>query len=401
MTKSQRQSNQDSLTIDKERAIETVMRLLSVPGVSTEEQAIADEIVAVLRDYGLPSSAVKFDNAHKKSPYGGQCGNMIIRLPGTLKGPGRLLCAHMDTVPVCVGSQPVRRKHFIVSSAKTGVGADNRSGVGAVVTALIEILSRGLPHPPITALFTVQEEIGLVGARYLDASKLGSPKFAFNWDGGPAECLEVGATGGDHISIEIEGIPSHAGGHPERGVSAVMIAALAMSDLQKGGWSGLVMKGGVRGTSNIGVIQGGEATNVVMDKLSLQAECRSFSVSLRKRIAAAYKKAFEKAADKLVSSEGKRGKVTFKLTPKYEAFRLPSNSASVNEAIRVLHMLGLKPEIEYSNGGLDANWLARHGIYAVTLGAGTLGAHTTSERLILRQYLDGCRAALGVATGLQ
>jgi tripeptide aminopeptidase len=388
------------LRVNKERAINTAMQLLSVPGISGEEQAAADEIVRILGKYGLPKKAVTFDNAHKKSPHGGQCGNLIIKLPGTTKGPRRMLMAHMDTVPVCVGSKPVRRKQHIVSSEKTGLGADNRSGVGAVVTALIEILDRKLPHPPLTALFTIQEEIGLVGARYVDTRKLGAPKLVFNWDGGPAECLEIGATGGYHLLIEIEGIPSHAGGSPEKGVSAAMIAALAMADLEKNGWSGLIMKGGVRGTSNIGVVCGGDATNVVMDKMHIEAECRSFSIALRNRIADAYKKAFERAAQKLKSSEGKRGKVTFTRTRKYEAFKLPRTSPCVNEAIRVLHALNLKPVLEYSNGGLDANWLAQHKLHTVTMGAGTLGAHTTGEKLVLRQYLDGCRVALGVATGL-
>ena len=386
--------------IDEKRAIGTLMELLSIPGVSCEERDIAAKIVEVLRRHGLPKKAVTFDDAHKKSPYGGNSGNLIIKLPGTVNGARRMLLAHMDTVPICRNARPVRRGNVIESAHKNaGVGADNRSGVGAVVTAAVEILEGKLPHPPLTLLFTVQEEIGLVGARYVNTRLLGSPELSFNWDGGAPNSVEIGATGGYHIDIEIRGIPSHAGGQPERGVSASTIAGLAISDLEHHGWLGLVMKGGVRGTSNIGVICGGDATNVVMDRVHIEAECRSYSVSLRRRIAEAHRKAFTKAARAVVATDGKRGAVKFKCIKKYEAFKLPKKSPSVNEVVRALHRIGLEPELGYSNGGLDANWLAERGIHVATLGAGSLDAHTDNDRLLVDQYLSGCEVALAVATG--
>jgi len=386
--------------IDEERAISTLMELLSVPGVSCEERDIANKIVEVLRRHGLPKKAVTFDNAHKKSPYGGNTGNLIIKLPGTVKGPRRMLLAHMDTVPICRNARPVRRGNVIESASKnTGVGADNRSGVGAVVAAAVEILESKLSHPPLTFLFTVQEEIGLVGARYVNTRLLGSPKLSFNWDGGAPNSVEIGATGGYHIDIDIRGIPAHAGGQPERGVSASTIAGLAIAGLERHGWLGLVMKHGIRGTSNIGVVRGGDATNVVMDRVHIEAECRSYSVSLRRRIAEAYRKAFTKAARAVRSSDGKRGSVKFKCTKKYEAFKLPKKSPCVNEIVRALHGIGLEPEMGYSNGGLDANWLAERGIHVATLGAGSLDAHTGNDRLLVDQFLSGCEVALAVATG--
>lgn len=389
------------IAIDEKRAVRTVMELLSVPGVSCEERDIGNKIIEILRRHGLPKNAAAFDDAHKKSPAGGNCGNLIVKLPGTVAGPRRMLLAHMDTVPICRNARPVRRGNVIRSSRKgTGVGADNRSGVGAIVVAATEILAHKLPHPPLTLLFTVQEEIGLVGARYVDVRRIGSPKLAFNFDGGAPQCVEIGATGGYHLEIDVRGIPAHAGGQPDHGVSAVMIAALAMTDLQHNGWFGLIERNGVRGTSNVGTIRGGEATNVVMDHLHLTGECRSYSVALRRRIAEAYRKAFEKAARKLVSADGERGSVAFECTTRYEAFKLPRRSACVNELVHVLHDLGMKPSLDYSNGGLDANSLAQRGIHAATLGAGSLDAHTASEKLLLNQFIGGCKVALGLAMGL-
>lgn len=386
--------------IDEKRAISTLMELLSIPGVSCEERDIANKIVEVLRRHGLPKKAVTFDNTHKKSPYGGNTGNLIIKLPGTAGGPRRMLLAHMDTVPICRNARPVRRGNVIESANNnTGVGADNRGGVGAVVTAAVEILESKLPHPPLTFLFTVQEEIGLVGARYVNTRLLGSPKLSFNWDGGAPNSVEIGATGGYHIEIDIRGIPAHAGGQPERGVSASTIAGLAIAGLERHGWLGLVMKHGIRGTSNIGLVHGGDATNVVMDQVHIEAECRSYSVSLRRRIADAYRKAFTRAARAVRSSDGKRAAVKFKCAKKYEAFKLPKKSPCVNEVVRALHRIGLQPELGYSNGGLDANWLTERGIHVATLGAGSLDAHTGNDRLLVDHYLSGCEVALAVATG--
>ncbi len=389
----------DTYTIDEGRAIDTVMRLLSVPGVSCREKQVAEAIVEMLADAGVPDDAMRFDNAHKKSPFGGECGNLIVNLPGSSNQPRRMLVAHIDTVPICAEAEPVRREDYIEPAGETGLGADNRSGVGAVLTAALEVVTRGLPHPPLTFLFTVQEEIGLVGARFVDKRYIGKPELVFNWDGNAPDCLEIGATGGYHIDIDVTGIPSHAGGQPEQGVSAAMIAALAMADLQENGWFGLVMKDGVRGTSNIGVIRGGEATNVVLDRLHLEGECRSFCKSLRKRIADVYRQAFERAARSLVTSEGEHGSIEFNCQKKYEAFKLPKKSPCVNEAVRVLDKLDLNPALEYSNGGLDANWLVERGLNTVTLGAGTVNAHTIGEKLDIPKFLTACRVAVGLATG--
>ena len=121
----------------------------------------------------MPASRLRHDSAARRGPFGGEVGNLILKLPGTMKGPRRLLMAHIDTVPICVGSRPVRRGRRVVSAnPATGLGADNRSGAAAILLTALEIVRRQLPHPPLTFLWTVQEEVGLVGARYVDMAKL-------------------------------------------------------------------------------------------------------------------------------------------------------------------------------------------------------------------------------------
>ena len=101
--------------------------------------------------------------------------------------------AHMDTVPVCVGAKPVRKGETIVSADKqTGLGADDRAGVATLLSTALTILENRLPHPPLTFLWVIQEEVGLHGARHVEFRRLGKPKLAFNFDGGPAEKLTWG-----------------------------------------------------------------------------------------------------------------------------------------------------------------------------------------------------------------
>jgi len=222
---------------DRRRALDLVTRLMAIPGKSTQEQAVADFVIAALTGAGVAKSAITFDSAHRRSRYGGECGNLIVKMPGTMRGPRRMLVAHMDTVPLCVGCKPVRRGGWLrAADPHTALGADNRSGVAAVLTAAIHIIEHKLPHPPLTLLFSVQEELGLIGARFVAKGKLGNPKLAFNFDGGSPEKLTIGATGAYRMTITVNGIASHAGVRPEHGVSAITIAAVAITDLQRGGW---------------------------------------------------------------------------------------------------------------------------------------------------------------------
>src|SRR6185369_282976 len=224
---------------------------------------------------------------------------------GTLKAPRRLLMAHIDTVPLCVGSVPKLSGRFLKSAnPKSGLGGDNRSGAAAVLFAALEVLRLKLPHPPLTFMWPVQEEVGLVGVRCVRLNLLGNPKLCFNFDGGAVHRATRGATGACRMQIDIRGIASHAGAFPEKGVNAATIASLAIASLHKNGWLGKIAKGRRSGTSNIGVVNGGAATNVVMPELLIRAEARSHDPKFRRKIVDAIRTAFEKATASVKSISG-------------------------------------------------------------------------------------------------
>ncbi len=393
-------SEDASLAVDQSAAVALVMELMAVTGRSKQEGQVVAFVRERLLAAGVPESCIETDTSNRRIPGGGETGNLIVKLPGTKRGPRRLLMAHMDTVPICVGAKPVLKGDVIRSAnPATGLGGDDRAGVAVVLTAALELFRRKLPHPPVTLFFCVQEEIGLYGARYVSANKLGAPKFCFNWDGGEARYVNIGATGDYAIEVEIEGIASHAGVHPERGVNAITIASLAIADLTQNGWHGLIEKGKHRGTSNVGIIHAGEATNVVTPSLSLRAEARSHDPVFRKKIVEAYRKAFELAAKSVKSSDGKTGRVTFNSDLKYESFRLDPREPAVSLAKQAVEKIGLTPELCIGNGGLDANWMTAHGFPTVTLGCGQHDIHTTNEWLHVPSFLQGCEIALLLASG--
>ncbi len=384
---------------DLDAALSLVMELMAIPGVSGRETAVIERITAKLREAGADASAIVTDDAHKRTPLGGEIGNLIFQLPGTIAGPRRLLMAHVDTVPICQGCKPVIRGPWVESADKqTGLGGDDRAGATVVLQTAIEILRRKLPHPPLTFFWPVQEEVGLHGAHYVKKNLLGKPRLAFNWDGGPPEKLTIGATGGYRLSIEVTGLAAHAGGAPEQGVSAIAVASLAIADLVKNGWHGLIEKGKSRGTSNVGVIQGGTATNVVTYHLHIRAEARSHDPAFRKKIVAEIHEAFERAARQVRSVSGVTGGVKFEGRLDYESFKLDEREPCVQAAGEAARSLGLNSFIAISNGGLDANWMSAHGIPTVTLGCGQANIHTTSERLDIAGFRTACRMALRLAT---
>lgn len=391
-----------TLEPDQPRAFKLVMAMMAIPGRSGQEAEVARYVIEQLLAAGALAEAIETDEAHRKSPIKGQIGNLIFKLPGTVRGPRRLLMAHLDTVPICIGARPVLKGKRVHSADRaTGLGGDDRAGAAVVLNTALEILQHKLPHPPLTFLWPVQEEIGLCGARYVRVGMLGKPRLAFNWDGGAPEKVTIGATGDYRIRVEIAGRASHAGGAPEEGISAIAIASLAIADLVAEGWHGLVRKGKSRGTSNVGVIHGGEATNVVTDYVEVRAEARSHDPKFRVRILRAIERAFVSAARRVRSVRGARGKIRFESELAYESFRLPASEPCIAVAEAAVRAAGLEPFLAISNGGLDANWMVAHGIPTVTLGCGQMNIHTVDEQLDVDAFQDACRIALRLATDVR
>jgi tripeptide aminopeptidase len=394
--------------VDQAAALERLLRFLAVPGVTGQEAAIGKEIARALAEAGVPRSAIGFDDANTRIPEPTETGNLIVKLPGTGKKTAKplLFMTHMDTVPLCAGAKPKVQGTRIVNELEgtTALGGDNRTGCAVLVTLAAELIRQKLPHPPLTLLFTVREESGLFGAKYVNPAELGGAVMGFNVDGRSAADVTIGAIGADRWTVDIRGKASHAGVAPEKGISATMVLALAMAQVFSGGWWGKVKKDGKEGTSNIGPVgtldgrSAGDATNVVTEFVHVKGESRSHDAKFVREISAAFKSAFTRAAGKVKDHEGRSAKVKFTSRLDYLPFRLKEDTPVAKKAAKAVRAIGRDANLRVTNGGLDANWMVKHGIPTVTFGAGQNEIHTVKEFVDLTEFESGCRLAVALAT---
>src|SRR5262245_63178267 len=105
--------------VDVKAAEDHLMRFLAVEGLSGQEKAIGEAVIAELKRVGVPASAVRFDKVNERIPAPTQTGNLFVDLPGTRKGPRLLFITHLATVTLCAGAKPRREGDRIVSDGTT------------------------------------------------------------------------------------------------------------------------------------------------------------------------------------------------------------------------------------------------------------------------------------------
>jgi tripeptide aminopeptidase len=128
-------------------------------------------------------------------------------------------------------------------------------------------------------------------------------------------------------------------------------------------------------TANIGVIKGGEATNIVPPQVELWGEARSHDQEKLVEQIRAMVVALENAAREHGAS------VRVEVTHKYDAYRLAEDAPIVQRAVAVLRAMGAEPRFEISGGGSDVNIFARRGLSVANLSVGYRAIHSTEEHI--------------------
>src|SRR5437764_10369186 len=211
---------------------------------------------------------VEIDGAGEK--VGGNTGNVIARFPGTLPdAEAIMMSAHMDTVVPGRGVKPVVEGDIIRTDGSTVLGGDDKSGCAVVIETIRCLREQSIPHAPIDAVFSICEEVGLLGAKHLDLSKVRA-KYGLVFDSDDPGFLFTKGPSANHFEFKIYGLESHAGVAPEQGISAIKIAAEAIAAMKLGRIDDET-------TANIGVIPGGEATNIITNFVTLLGEARQLA----------------------------------------------------------------------------------------------------------------------------
>lgn len=363
--------------IDRRRMTDTVLDLVRTDSHSREERAVADYLLSALRDSGCDA---RIDDAAAR--VGGDVGNVIARLPATTQGaPPMLLSAHMDTVPPGKGVKPIVEQDRIRSDGTTVLGGDDKSGLAVILEVLRTIKDRGVPHGELEIAFTICEEIGLLGAKHLDATAF-KARMGFVLDATDASKLFTRAPSSDHFEFTIHGLEAHAGVAPETGISAVRVAACAIASMPLG-------RIDPQTTSNVVIADGGGPTNVVPNRCVVRGEARSLSDAKLDETMSAIRRAFADAASAaVVATDGKpkRAWVEERCERDYESMDVPDDAPIVRLLMRAAATVGANLATASIGGGSDANVFNRRGIQTVNFGTGMRDIHTVNEWLDLGDF---------------
>lgn len=345
------------------RLVSEFIELVKIDSISKNEAKIAKLLLKRLRDLGLE---VIIDETAKE--IGGNTGNIIARLKGDVERFYPVVfVAHMDTVTPGNNIHPqIKEDGRIVSDGKTILGADDKAGIAALLEALRFIKENNIPHGDVEIVFTVCEEIGLLGSKNLNTSRLKS-KMAFILDAiGRTGKIITSAPSQRNFKIVIIGKAAHAGADPENGINAIKIAGDFLSQINLG-------RIDEETTANIGIISGGRATNIIPDKVVLEGEVRSRN---NKKIES-YIYKLQEILENLAKKANARTEIEIKNN--YNGYNLSSTSPIVKIAIKAAESIGLQPELCSGGGGTDANIFNEKGILSINLAVGMMNVHTIGE----------------------
>lgn len=353
--------------VNRERLVNEFLELVKVDSETGEEKKISEVLKRKFAALGL-----KIEEDDAKAITGHAANNLICTLPGNAAGTPIYFGSHMDTVFPGKNITPSVAGGWIVSDGTTILGSDDKAGLSAILEALKVIQEERLSHPDVQVVVTVGEESGLLGAKALNTS-LVKAEYGFALDSdGPVGDIIIAAPYQTKLTVDLFGKTSHAGIAPEKGISAITMAAKAIARMPLG-------RIDKETTANIGRFEGGKATNIVCDYVRVLAEARSQVQAKMETQVRRMTDAFVKTAEEM------SGKAVVQTDFMYPGYRFSGNDAIVQIAARAVEAIGRTPHLLSSGGGSDANVICGKGIPTINLGVGYEKIHTTRERMSIAE----------------
>lgn len=368
--------------VNRERMVEEFLQLVRIDSISKKERQMADTLIQKLKTMGYE---IIEDHAGEK--IGGNTGNLICTVKGNKNVPAVMLAAHMDTVEPGIGKKPKMEGGFITSDGTTVLGGDDVSGIVCIFETLRVLKEKGLDHGDIQVVFTIAEEGGLFGSKNLDYSLIFA-KYGIVLDSdGPIGTIAIKAPSQNKMFVAVKGKASHAGIAPEKGISAIQIAAAAISRMKLG-------RIDFETTANIGIINGGRETNVVCERVDMKAEARSRDILKLEQQTAHMKECFEQAA----SEYG--GSVDFKAEKEYPSFNIPKDAPIIGILRRAAASADIDLLLEETGGGSDTNIFNSKGIEAVDISVGMDKVHSVEERILMDDMVKAAEFLLAIVQSI-
>lgn len=372
--------NKNTIVINEERLKNTFIELVSVPCPSLDEKEEAALLIQKLQDLGMEPQV---DDANTKC--GGTTGNVWGFLKGNVSDAVRLFFeAHMDSVAPTTGTNVVEKDGVLYSDGTTTLGGDDKSGIAAVLEALQCVIENNLPHGDVQVCFTIAEETGSYGVRYMDKTKIRADAgYCMDCGGHPGSIYNASPKA-INVKLKVRGKSAHAGLEPEKGINAIMLTAKALHALTAYG------RLDAETTLSVDMINGGLASNIVPEFCEIVIDMRCPDVAK-----------LEKLKDETVALfrnvvEAGGGSLEVELKDVAPGVNLSPERATVKLAISAAEKLGFPVSTGFTGGCSDANFLCGMGLPSALLATGMDKIHTTEECLALEDLYNAARWVLGI-----
>lgn len=351
--------------LSKERLKNLFFDMVRIYSPSKNEAQICTWVMEYLKKRGLEPT---IDEAGKA--YGGNGGNIIVRIPGVPTENPLCFMGHLDQIEPCEHVKPVMDGDIIRSDGTTTLGADDKSAGACILESLQDLLESGDKHPEFWLMFTVSEEIMMQGVKHLDPNRMPCREFIVPDATGPVSTLITAAPSCNVMSVTIHGRTAHAGIEPEKGLSAIVTASKAIAKMHIG-------RIDFETTSNIGHIEGGTATNIVPDTTAFTAEIRSHSVE---KLAA--ETAFMESCVRGTCAQ-MGAEYEWHCENTYPVFKLSPESGLYKKVTAAMTAEGITPTPLVTGGGFDGSVMCGWGCKCAVLSTGMKNVHTKKESVSL------------------
>jgi len=362
------------MKINQERLASVFTTLCEIDSPSKQEGRVAAYLKSVFSEMG---AVVSEDDSATKT--GSDCGNLFVRFPdgGLDKEPVFFNC-HMDTVLPAIGVKVKRDGEIFTSAGDTVLGSDDKAGIAALIEAMHTLQENNIPRGPVEFVFTTCEEVGLMGAKALDPSFI-KAKIGYALDSSGINRVVIGAPAANRITAKIKGVAAHAGLSPEKGISAIHLAAKAIARLKLGRLDS-------ESTANIGLIEGGTATNIVPESVVVHGEVRSHTLSKLETHLQNIQNIFQEEIDSWTDSENivaGKPSLDFMMVEEYPVMKLDRDSSVIKRVEEAAAALDAELDYVVAGGGSDANIFNSFGIQCAILSTGMDKVHSTQETIKL------------------
>ncbi|TDJ08973.1 MAG: M20/M25/M40 family metallo-hydrolase [Deltaproteobacteria bacterium] len=361
--------------IKQDRLTDYTMDLITIDSPSKQEKEVAMKLKYDMEQIGAQCS---FDSADEK--VGGNVGNLTVKVKGNTDAPPFFFSSHMDTVSPGIGIKPHIKEGIMRSDGTTILGSDDKSGIAIIVEVIKSLKENNIPHGDIEVAFTICEEIGLLGAKYYDINNI-SAKHGIVLDSSTPDRLVLRCPSAEELNFTVHGIEAHAGLCPQDGISAIKVASDAISTMTFG-------RIDHETTSNIGIIKGGIATNIVTGKVEVVGEVRSHDEQKLKSQVYHMTECFMNSAKKYkIVLDGKQleAKVEVRTERSYDRMDVGDDSFITKLVLKAVQNLRHKVKLHTTGGGCDANYFNKFGLSCANLGTGMYELHTVNEYLVLEE----------------